>query len=242
MHTAAQFPKAGTRFVIALIGVICVGFAFPSSAFAKHKKTAHQPASAKHLKVSQKTAHRKNLPPVRNFTTVVIDAGHGGRDNGGIFGQKIPEKPYTLDVARRLAPLLRAAGFRVVMTRTDDTFIPLPERVRIANAQHNAVFVSIHFNSAIFTGHGFETYYYASNAQPLAARIQSRLMRILPATENRGVKFRGYCVLRKTCIPSVLAECGFLTNPDEARMILQSKFRQRLAQAIAQAIIAQRDS
>jgi len=174
---------------------------------------------------------------------VVVDAGHGGQDNGGIFGQRIPEKPYTLDLAFRLRAILRADGFNVVMTRVYDTFIPLPERVRIANAQHNAVFVSIHFNSSIIpTGHGFETYYYAPNAGQLAARIQSHLMRVLPVTENRGVKFRGYYVLRKTAIPSVLAECGFLTNADEARLIQQPGFRQRLAQVIAQAIVEQRGS
>jgi len=182
-------------------------------------------------------------PPVRNFTTVVIDAGHGGHDSGGVFGQKIPEKPYTLDVAIRLRTILRKAGFQTVMTRSNDTFIPLPERVRIANAQQNAIFVSIHFNSSyIPTGHGFETYYYAPNAQPLAARIQSRIMRVLPTTENRGVKSRGYFVLRKTSIPSVLVEGGFLTNYEEARMIQQPGFRQRLAQMIAQAIIEQKGS
>lgn len=237
MRAAAKIPGTGTRFVVALIAVIFAGFAFQPAALAKHRKTAPG-----HRKVSCASLPKKHLPPVRNFTTVVVDAGHGGHDNGGIFGQKIPEKPYTLDVARRLVPLLRAEGFRVVMTRASDTFVSLQDRARIANAQHNAVFVSIHFNSAIFTGHGFETYYYASNAQPLAARIQARLMRLLPGTENRGVKSRGYYVLRKTRIPSVLAECGFLTNPDEARMILQPRFRQRLAQAIAQAIVAQRDS
>ena len=182
-------------------------------------------------------------PPVRNFTTVVIDAGHGGHDNGGIFGQRIPEKPYTLDVAIRLRAILRQAGFVTVMTRSNDTFIPLQERVRIANAQHSAIFVSIHFNSSIIpTGHGIETYYYAPNAQPLAARIQARVMRANPGTENRGVKSRGYFVLRRTSIPSVLVEGGFLTNGDEARLIQQSSFRQRLAQMIAQAIIEQRGS
>jgi N-acetylmuramoyl-L-alanine amidase len=185
----------------------------------------------------------KKWPPARNFTTVVVDAGHGGYDRGGIFGQKIPEKPYTIEVARRLATYLRKAGFRVVMTRSDDTFIPLPERTRISNAQKNAVFVSIHFNSAIFSGgHGFETYYYAPTAQPLAARIQRRLMQLIPSTENRGVKFRGYYVLRNNNLPAVLAECGFLTNPWEARIVTQKSFLDRLAKAIAQAVIEQRNS
>ena len=91
------------------------------------------------VEVVRKTVQVHYWPPVRNFTTVVIDAGHGGQDNGGIFGQRVPEKPYTLDTALRLRAILRNAGFQTVMTRTNDTFIPLPERVRIANTQHNAI-------------------------------------------------------------------------------------------------------
>jgi len=230
-----------------IVGVLLVGFLCPQAAFAKHYKPASAAPGHKHKHkrgtVVQKTMLVHYWPPVRNFTTVVIDAGHGGIDSGGIFGQKVPEKPYTLDVAIRLRAILRSAGFQTVMTRSNDTFIPLPERVRIANSQHNAVFVSIHFNSSIIpTGHGIETYYYAPNAQPLAARIQARVMRANPGTENRGVKTRGYYVLRKTSIPSVLVEGGFLTNGDEARLIQNPAFRQRLAQLIAQAIIDQRNS
>ena len=67
-------------------------------------------------------------------TTVVIDAGHGGFDHGGIPGQRIPEKEMTLDVAQRLKGLLAASGYRVVMTRDRDVFVPLPTRVAIANS------------------------------------------------------------------------------------------------------------
>jgi N-acetylmuramoyl-L-alanine amidase len=245
-----------TGILIALFGLFFLGFVFEPSALAKtkHKAPAKKTSSSsKHATGKKKgpvrrgftlfQAPARHYAPVRNFTTVVVDAGHGGHDRGGIFTQKIPEKPYTLEVAKRLAGYLRNAGFRVVMTRSDDTFIPLPERTRISNAQHNAIFVSIHFNSAIFSGgHGFETYCYAPNAQPLAARIQRHLMQILPSTENRGVKTRGYYVLRNNALPAVLAECGFLTNPDEARIITQRSFLDRLAKAIAQAVIEQRNS
>ena len=75
--------------------------------------------------------------------TVVIDAGHGGHDRGGSPGQRIPEKPYALDIARRLNSALRARGFRTVMTRRDDTFVPLPQRAAIANALASKAIVSI---------------------------------------------------------------------------------------------------
>src|SRR5438477_13104831 len=81
-------------------------------------------------------------------TTVVIDAGHGGFDRGGIPGQRIPEKEMTLDVAQRLKGVLTAAGYRVVMTRDSDVFVPLATRVAIANSYRNAMRVSIHCNSA----------------------------------------------------------------------------------------------
>ena len=174
------------------------------------------------------------------FNTVVIDAGHGGRDRGGIRGQVVSEKALTLDVARRLNEILRADGIRTVMTRSSDTFVPLPKRVAIANSQRNAIFVSIHFNAASCKGaEGCETYYYRTSAVAIASRVQARLMRVEPG-ENRGVKCRAYYVLRNTRIPAVLAECGFLTNRSEASLCLKPAHRQKIASAIAKAIEASR--
>src|SRR5947199_2545969 len=82
------------------------------------------------------------------YTTIVIDPGHGGFDRGGIPGQRVPEKVVTLDVSQRLKTILEKAGYQVIMTRDSDVFIPLGSRVAIANAQHNAIFVCVHFNSA----------------------------------------------------------------------------------------------
>lgn len=218
-----------------LVVFILAGFLISPSAFAKtKKKSTHSTKRATH------SAPAKYVPPASGFTTVVIDAGHGGFDPGGIPGQRIPEKPYTLDTARRLQSYLSRAGMRTVMTRTNDTFIPLPERVRIANAQRNAIFVSIHFNSSpTSSGYGIETYYYASNAGSLALRIQTKVMQAI-RTQNRGVKRRGYYVLRNPNIAAVLVEGGFLTNPEEARSITTASYRQRLAEAIGRAILDQR--
>src|SRR5215216_2148950 len=107
-----------------------------------------------------------------SLITVVIDAGHGGHDRGGIPGQRVSEKDMTLDVARRLKKVLAASGYRVVMTRDSDVFVPLGTRVAIANSYADAIFVSVHFNSAKRTGaSGIETYFYDRESLPLASAI-----------------------------------------------------------------------
>jgi len=172
------------------------------------------------------------------YDCVVIDAGHGGHDLGGIPTNRACEKILALDVALRLNTILRENGIRTVMTRHDDTFIPLPRRVAIANAQRNAIFISIHFNSAIRKGaDGTETFYYNRKSAPIAARVQKQLA-MANGRENRGVKRKAYYVLRKTQIPAVLAECAFLTNPMEAARYQQPAQRQRLANALARAVTA----
>src|SRR5438270_12528889 len=84
--------------------------------------------------------------------TIIIDAGHGGFDRGGVPGQRISEKDKTLDVAQRLKRILQADGYRVIMTRDSDVFIPLGTRVAIANSYRGASFISIHFNCATRSG------------------------------------------------------------------------------------------
>jgi len=169
-------------------------------------------------------------------TTVVIDAGHGGFDRGGIPGQRIPEKEMTLDVAQRLKGVLTAAGYRVVMTRDSDVFVPLATRVAIANSYRNAIFVCIHFNSAKRMGAGgIETYFYSRESLPLASAIHYYVAGGAPSA-NRGVRRRGFYVLRKTGIPAVLVECGFLTNPTEGAYAESTSYRQKLATEIAAGI------
>ena len=165
--------------------------------------------------------------------TVVIDAGHGGYDRGGIPGQRVSEKDMTLDVARRLQSVLTASGYRVVMTRDSDVFVPLGTRCAIANANPNAIFVSVHFNSATRSGaSGIETYFYSRDSLSLASAIHHYVSGGAPSS-NRGVRRRGYFVLRRTNMPAVLVECGFLTNPTEAAYAQNASYRQKLAEAIA---------
>ena len=165
--------------------------------------------------------------------TVVIDAGHGGHDRGGIPGQRVAEKDMNLDVALRLRNVLSASGYRVVMTRSSDVFVPLGGRVAIANSYRNAVFVCIHFNATGRSGaSGIETYFYSRDSLPLASAIHYYVTGGAPSA-NRGVRRRGYYVLRKTSVPAVLVECGFLTNPTEAAYAQSASYRQKLAEEIA---------
>ena len=180
----------------------------------------------------------KPAPSQGRFDTVVIDAGHGGLDRGGIPRNIIAEKGVTLDVALRLERSLRNAGFKTVMTRSDDRFVSLNRRVAIANAHPDAIFMCIHFNSAWRpSARGIETFYAAPSEAPLAIRIQRNLM-TTTSGENRGVKRASFYVLRRTKTRAVLAECGFLTNPQDAALASSAGYRQRLADQISRAIVA----
>ncbi|HEX4639343.1 MAG TPA: N-acetylmuramoyl-L-alanine amidase [Chthoniobacterales bacterium] len=176
----------------------------------------------------------------KSFTTVVVDAGHGGKDNGAYRKFGGAEKIATLDVAKRLSRKLRDSDFKVVMTRSSDVFIPLEERVAIENAQKNSVFVSIHFNDSRRRGiRGFETYYHSANSVALANRIQSHLM-TMPRSANRGVHHANFRVLRLAKYPAVLVECGFLSNRFEGGEAQDSEYREQLADKIAAALVEQR--
>jgi N-acetylmuramoyl-L-alanine amidase len=174
------------------------------------------------------------------FTTVVVDAGHGGKDNGAFRRFGGAEKNATLDVATRLATKLRESQFRVVMTRSSDVFIPLDDRASISNRQKNAIFVSVHFNDSGRRGiRGFETYYHSPIARTLAYRIQQHLM-TLPGASNRGVKTANFRVLRNAAYPAVLVECGFLSNRSEGAAARSASRRDDLADKIAEAIVDER--
>ena len=176
----------------------------------------------------------------KSFNTVVVDAGHGGKDSGAYRRYGGAEKYATLDVARRLNRKLGESELKTVMTRSSDVFISLDQRVAIENAQKNSVFVSIHFNdSRRRSARGFETYYNSPMSIELAQRIQSKLLTI-PRSANGGVHHANFRVLRLANYPAVLVECGYLSNRSEGREARDSEFREVLADKIAEAIIEQR--
>jgi N-acetylmuramoyl-L-alanine amidase len=175
------------------------------------------------------------------FGTVVVDAGHGGWDRGGIARTGMNEKDLALDTAKRLKSALQWRGYHVIMTRTNDTFIPLDNRVAVANRTFNSIFVSVHYNwDRGSSGHGVETYYCSPRSQRLAANVQRKLASAY-STRSRGVK-RGCWirVLRKSTRPAILVECGFNSNPFENAQLQKGSVRQRIADAIANGIVAER--
>jgi N-acetylmuramoyl-L-alanine amidase len=176
----------------------------------------------------------------KTFSTVVVDAGHGGKDSGAFRRYGPPEKMVTLDVAQRLDRKLRESKIKTVMTRDSDVFIPLNDRVAMENNQKNAVFVSIHFNdSRKRRTRGFETYYHSGASFELANRVQQKLMTI-PNSANGGVHTANFRVLRNANCPAVLVECGYLSNRSEGNQARDSEYRDLLADRIAEAIIEQR--
>jgi N-acetylmuramoyl-L-alanine amidase len=171
----------------------------------------------------------------KSFNTVVVDAGHGGKDSGAYRRYGPPEKAIALDVAQRLNRQLKT-----VMTRSSDVFIELNDRVAIENAQKNAIFVSIHFNDSRKRRiRGFETYYHSGPSFDLAHGIQSKLMTI-PNSANGGVHTANFRVLRLATCPAVLVECGYLSNRSEGNKTRDWEYRELLADRIAEAIVEQR--
>ena len=201
----------------------------------------------------------EGLQPV---TTVVLDPGHGGHDRGAVsrFGF---EKDFALDVALRARPLLEKAGYKVVMTRATDIFIPLEERPAIANRIPNSIFVSIHFNSSSSNAdaRGFEIFSIAPRGVPatndsvpserdlraepgnavelpsgaLAGSVFHALLGQVPMVD-RGLKHARFAVLRLCERPAVLVECGFVSNPAESSLISSGAWRARIADAVADGV------
>src|SRR5437660_5664115 len=214
---------------------------------------------AKTLEPQLRPSMIQNLPRVQ---TIVLDPGHGGFDKGAISSYGY-EKDYALDLARQLRPLLQAKGFRVIMTRESDVFVPLELRARIANATHDSIFVSLHFNATdrdpIATG--FETYSLTPRGAPstyedgltlASVNIQNGTEADAASVElssciyhsllghigefDRGIKRARFAVLRLTNIPAVLVESGFLTERGESRLIANTGWRRKLADAICTGI------
>src|SRR6516162_1471725 len=196
--------------------------------------------------------------PVR---TVVLDAGHGGFDQGarGLLGN---EKDFALDVVLRARDLLLQAGYNVRLTRSTDVFVPLEDRAAFANRQSNSIFVSVHFNSGTREdAAGIETYSLAPRGVPstndavesladfqeclgnlrdpeniaLATAMHAGLITKLGAND-RGIKRARFIVLRDINIPGVLIEGGFLSNTQDRVRVATSIYRQILAQAIVQGV------
>ena len=175
------------------------------------------------------------------FNRVIIDAGHGAQDQGARFGN-VYEKHLALDVARRLERYLKGQGIKTTMTRTTDVFIPLEDRAAAANNATDCIFVSIHFNMVDYAGpRGVETWYYNKEGASLAAYVQASIVNGL-RTVSRGAKFARFKVLRTCTKPAVLIEGGFISTDEDLKRCLDPKYRESLAESIAQGLLRYRKS
>lgn len=167
---------------------------------------------------------------------IVIDPGHGGKDNGAV-ANGLKEKELNLQVTSKLVPRLRELGYDVITTRDDDTYPTLDERAQIANRNDADLFISVHHNSADkkTSIHGIETYYTTSQDSKKFADIVHREIISVTNANNRGVKTAKYLVTRKTYMPAVLLELGFMTNENEALNIGNPVYQQKISDAIVRA-------
>jgi N-acetylmuramoyl-L-alanine amidase len=191
---------------------------------------------------------------------ILIDPGHGGADPGRIGKDGQHEKKWALEVATSLATQLRSAGWKVSLTRTDDSTLPLADRSLIANRSPRLLFVSIHFNAGDPAASGLETYFSWPRQPEIMARLHSAAGMsdgaILPpdgsealaasiqnaaclatGSRNRGIRNRPeLSVTSRSLCPSVLVECAFLTHPTDARNVASRPWRQRLVAGLASGI------
>ncbi|QEY33336.1 N-acetylmuramoyl-L-alanine amidase [Synechococcus sp. RSCCF101] len=184
----------------------------------------------------------EGLPTVpRGRYRVVIDPGHGGPDPGAVGIGGLRETDIVLDVSLQVARLLQARGVQVTMTRTSEVDVDLPPRVSLANRVGATAFVSIHANAISMSRpdvNGIETFYFSDpRSARLATAIQRQVLNVSPGSPNRGVKRGRFYVIRRTRMPSVLVETGFVTGNLDSRRLATPAHRQRLSYAIATGIL-----
>ncbi len=183
---------------------------------------------------------------------VVIDAGHGGDDPGKIGVNKAKEKEINLEIAKKLKNILEKEQIKVVMTRTDDAGLyqqsssnkkveDMRKRVEIVSEAKPVFTVSIHQNSYPQESvKGAQVFYYGQSQEgkKLAETLQKALVEHLDPQNHRQAKANeSYYLLKKTDSPTVIVECGFLSNYQEAQMLVKKEYQEKVAQAVAAGIL-----
>lgn len=165
--------------------------------------------------------------------SIVLDAGHGGKDPGAIGLDGSFEKDIVSSTTSTLASTLRAQGATVIETRTGDYFLTLDERASISNAYYTDVFISIHYNAfPVLSVQGLSTYYASNSSRALAQNVQNALVSAVPLN-NRGIMQENFKVLRNTNAPSILLELGFITNPYDFSIVRTADYQAQVAEAVA---------
>ena len=185
------------------------------------------------------------IPTNPSGKTIVIDAGHGGKDPGALSILGFKEKDINLSIALKLENALRQKGYNVIMTRNNDTYVDLYERPKIANQVKADLFISIHCNSTLLNSvNGLEILYCpATESQyktvdqyPLAKSIHDSIISST-GINSRGIKKRSdLAVLRLTEMPAILIETAFLSNADDSQKLIQDSFQEKVVQGIVNGV------
>jgi N-acetylmuramoyl-L-alanine amidase len=179
---------------------------------------------------------RRSLPNSR--VVVVVDPGHGGKDPGAIGIRGLQEVDVVLPISLRLSQILQKNGVQVVMTRRSDYFVSLPGRVNIAEKTDASVFVSVHAN---YVGpgrsdvSGLETYYYDSGDN-FARTVHRSILRSINV-KNRGVRRARFYVLRKSSMPAILVEVGYVSGREDAAKLRNPEYQKQMGEAIALGVL-----
>ena len=235
MKTLKRFDLWGIfLFLFPAFVSVCILFTFIGNSFCK-----------------EAPLHAATTPQRRDTLTLIIDAGHGGEDGGAVGVNGEFEKDLNLEIAFILRDMALSAGYETVMTRTEDILLydrnvdykgrkkalDLLARVKIAEKYENAIFVSIHMNAFPEKQYsGLQVYYSKNNplSEALAKDIQDGVRLALQEKNNRKIKpaASNIYLLDRITLPSVLIECGFLSNPEECEKLSTDEYRKELALAI----------
>ena len=217
------------RYIFLIITAAAVFFGFAAAIKPFAEKTNAQPAAMK---------------------KIILDAGHGGRDNGASVGSAV-ESEITLNITLRLAEILRAFGYEVILTRENEDstdgvegfnkVLDIKNRVEIANKHPNAVFLSIHINTFPQERVRGAQFFYSKNEQSkeFAATLRQTVIDFLQKENDRPLtKVPGSVYLFKNISNiSALAECGFLTNDAERKLLVADEYCQQLALTLSMGIM-----
>jgi N-acetylmuramoyl-L-alanine amidase len=179
-------------------------------------------------------------PQQRSGRVIMLDAGHGGSDPGapGVVSG-VNEKTLTLSMSRLVQRELEGLGYKVLQTRTDDSFVSLGQRGDYANSALPYIFVSIHCNSISNPDYTGAMTFLHDYAGPESARLAETVHgRLLEATgaADKGVRRADFFVLRETVMPAILVETGFLTNRGECTQLASPQYQAKVAHGIAAGI------
>ena len=203
-------------------------------------------ADGKSFKIKIKEAKKRQIVPdstipaiisnqQKDKQTVVLDAGHGGSDTGAI-GANIYEKDITLDITKRVEKILKEKGYDVKMTRTDDSYVSLQDRVTFSESYSPDIFVSVHVNSSVKPEiTGIETHYYHQESMSLAQTVHASLASTIHSND-RGLFKSKFYVINHTTSPAILIEIGFISIEEERNQMLSETRKQQTAQSIADGI------